>query len=144
MRTLISRLGEEQLCCAGKSCMCIHVLWSQPPRWVCASCPIGTCWGSSSVLHAQPGCWSSARNHRDMEGKPCLFLPRLEGMTAWHRAHPPGACWALFFPATARETLTKLERETEEVGKRQAETAVVFKHIDMQMGTSWGIRKSFW
>lgn len=40
----------------------------------------------------------------------------------WHRAHPPGVWWTLFFPATAQETLTKLEYETEEMSKRWAET----------------------
>lgn len=40
----------------------------------------------------------------------------------WHRAHPPGGWGALFIPATARETLTKLEYETEEMSKRWAKT----------------------
>lgn len=40
----------------------------------------------------------------------------------WHRAHPPGGWCALFLPATARETLRKLEYETEEMSKRWAKT----------------------
>lgn len=126
VRTLISRLGEEQLCCAGKSCMRIHVLWRQPSLLGASQLPDRNMLRkqlSSPLLSAcgQAAGWAPAMLG-DTEGKLCLFLLRLgrDDGVAWG---PPCRWLVDVFPKQLLgKPLRKLEYETEEMSKRWAKT----------------------
>lgn len=131
VRTLISKLSEEQLCCARKSCMQIHVLWRQPPSLGVSQLP------DRNMLRKHVSATGAARllvqhpwHTETQEGSYVYSCLGWEGTTVGHRA----GGWCVFcFPTTAGETLTKLESKSEESSRRWAKMctgAWAHRHAD--------------